>query len=260
MYKAIAAGVAAVFGLGLSAQAADLGDNSFKDAPVAYGPGHSWAGLYLGGSAGIGAGDVTDNIKIRSIGDFGDEFLRTKSYSNDLNGGIYGAHVGYNWQIDRAVLGFEAGINGTDMDGSGRAIEPPDTISPDRNTVYTELNWYATAVARLGYAHGSWLLYGFGGVAWGNVDTAHVGDNGEGVDGRSDHLGWTAGLGVEYAFNDRFSVRAEYSHVDLGEETVTLYADPEDSMKDDVNLKFDAIKIGVNYKLFGGDRDIESLK
>ena len=40
MYKAIAAaGVAAVFGLGLSAQAADLGDGSFKDAPVVYGPG-----------------------------------------------------------------------------------------------------------------------------------------------------------------------------------------------------------------------------
>ena len=254
MYKAIAAGVAAVFGLGLSAQAADLGDGSFKDAPVAYGPGHSWAGLYLGGSVGIGAGDVTDNIEVRYIGDFGDEFLDTASSSHDVTGGIYGAHVGYNWQFDRAVLGFEAGINGTDMDGS------KDAALGCCNAVHTELNWYATAVARLGYAHGSWLLYGFGGVAWGNVDTALIGDNGERGDGSSDHLGWTAGLGVEYAFNDRFSVRAEYSHVDLGEETATLYSDPEDSIKDDVNLKFDAIKIGVNYKLFGDDRDIEPLK
>jgi outer membrane immunogenic protein len=258
MYKAIAAAVAAVFGLGLSAQAADLGGGSFKDAPVAYGPGHSWAGFYVGASAGFGAGDVADKLTINTE-ELGFPSTATSKSEDDIRGAIYGAHIGYVWQIGHIVAGLEAGINGADVDGSVEVFNGEGIIN-------TELNWYATAVARLGYAQGSWLLYGFGGIAWGSVDTKGVdGFNGETFgSGGTDHIGWTAGLGVEYALNDRFMIRAEYAHVDLGEESASLgtvdYGFGRSSFENGVDLEFDAIKIGVNYKLFGGDRGIEPLK
>jgi opacity protein-like surface antigen len=79
-----------------------------------------------------------------------------------------------------------------------------------------DLDWYATGVGRLGYAHNQILIYSFAGVAWGKVES--VFDLGAGA---ADHVGWTAGLGLEYALSDRLSLRLEYSHVDLGRETIS---------------------------------------
>lgn len=82
--------------------------------------------------------------------------------------------------------------------------------------------------------------------------------------GSTDHMGWTAGLGVEYAFTDRFIIRAEYSHVDLGEESACLgtvdYDVGRSSFDNGVDVEFDAIKIGASYKLSGYDHGIEPLK
>jgi hypothetical protein len=49
-------------------------------------------------------------------------------------------------------------------------------------------------------------------------------------------------------------VRVEYSHVDLGEESFSL-----GGIKDEVDLDFDAIKIGASYR-FGARDHIEALK
>lgn len=48
--------------------------------------------------------------------------------------------------------------------------------------------------------------------------------------------------------------------MDLGEETASLDFNEGGTLKDDVDLKFDAIKIGASYKLSGYDRGIEPLK
>ena len=259
MYKLIGAAAVALLGLGVSAQAADLHGRSLKDAPaapVAYGPGHSWAGLYVGGSAGYGWGDATNTVTVSGSED-GENFgpIVLGKSKDDLDGGIYGAHIGYNWQRGHLVAGVEAGINGTSMEST------TDFGSGGEESGKNELNWYATTVARLGYAEGSWLVYGFGGVAWGNVDTTVDSIS---VTRSSDHVGWTAGLGVEYAVSERLSLRAEYSHVDLGEDTVGLFSASGEGgsvkFEDKVDLSFDAVKIGASYKLTGGDRDLEPLK
>jgi outer membrane immunogenic protein len=59
----VMAAAAAFVGVAGIASAADLG-GSYKDAPIAsYGPRHSWAGLYIGGSAGFGVGDTSGQLK-----------------------------------------------------------------------------------------------------------------------------------------------------------------------------------------------------
>jgi opacity protein-like surface antigen len=138
------------------------------------------------------------------------------------------------------------------MDGSQGLIT--SAITSER-----ELDWYATAVARLGYASGKTLFYGFGGIAWADV-TSSLNFLGRTVlEDEESHLGWTAGLGIEHALSDRFSVRVEYSHVDLGEETTSYNIADVVSFDKDVDLKFDAIKIGASYK-FGGRDHLEAMK
>jgi outer membrane immunogenic protein len=252
MRKLIVMGIAGCSGLTVSAQAADLG---VEDVPAIYRSAHVWAGIYAGGSVGYGRGNATHTFTTEFSDGFPDVSL---SGEDDIKGAIYGGHIGYNWQSGQVVAGIEAGINGTDMDGT-TLIDAVDT------TADTDLNWYAAAVARLGYARGNWLLYGFGGVAWGDVDTSTT-DLGGGSfgSGSSDHVGWTAGVGVEYAVSERFSVRVEYSHVDLGEESLASITETGETSSftqtNKVDLAFDAVKVGASYKLLGGDHGLESLK
>lgn len=250
----MAAAAAFVGGVNI-ASAADLGDSygSYKDAPASYGPGHSWAGLYIGGSAGFGTGDTSGKLGFGDRVDYILDEINEEAGINlaslfqseyDVNGAIYGAHVGYNFQRGHVVFGLEAGINGTDIDGSTDVL----VIGKSER----ELDWYATATARLGYAADRVLFYGFGGVAWGTINTTlSVPLLNAGVSGETDHVGWTAGLGVEYAMTDRFSVRVEYSHVDFGEETTSFNLGENFSINDEVDMSIDAIKIGASYK-FGG--------
>jgi hypothetical protein len=69
---------------------------------------------------------------------------------------------------------------------------------------------------------------------------------------------------MEYAFNDRLSVRAEYSHVDLGAESVSLGSFSDvlvtNYVSEKIDLNFDVIKLGVNYTLFAPEHEVESLK
>jgi outer membrane immunogenic protein len=269
MFKKIIAVLAASVGVCGAASAADLG-GSLKDdvAPVAaYSP--IWTGLYVGGSVGFGVGDTSGQLKsfeyggdpktaavAREVEDRGIDFSSLFSSDYDVDGAIYGAHIGYNWQRGPVVFGVEAGLNGTDINGQDtvRSILGLIDINSER-----ELDWYATLVGRLGYASGNTLFYGFGGVAWATVDTTlSVPLLGFSTSGESDHVGWTAGVGIEYAMSERFSVRVEYSHVDLGEETATLGVG-DFRIKDDVDLSFDAIKIGASYR-FGGRDHLEALK
>ena len=214
----------------------------------------------MGGSAGFGTGDVANKFTLTHVeANFSES--ATSKFEDDIKGAIYGAHIGYNWQFGHIIAGLEAAVNGSDIKGSTDILGGEETIK-------TELNWYATAVARLGYAEGNWLFYGFGGIAWGNVDTKLFDGAAFGGEligsGGTDHMGWTAGLGIEHAFNDHFAIRVEYWHVALGEKSASLGTLTNNggftSFDNSVDLEFDAIKIGASYKLFSGDRDIEPLK
>jgi outer membrane immunogenic protein len=243
-----------------SAHAADLRGGSLKDAPVYAAPA-IWSGLYVGGSVGFGVGDTTGALKfedgdyveeLRDGGgdEFGDFLSALFSSDYDVNGAIYGVHLGYNFQREGGlVYGVELGLNGTDINGSDSCA-----------FIFTcerELDWYATAVGRIGYAAGNTLFYGFGGLAWGEVktDISFVGF--PLLNGEETHLGWTAGVGIEHAFTERFSARVEYSHVDLGEEDHSL---GDGGLASEVDFKFDAIKIGASYKLTGGYEGLEASK
>jgi outer membrane immunogenic protein len=249
--------MAGLIGFSGAAHAADVytKGGGLKDEPGTALP-PVWAGLYVGGSIGYGRGDVSDTITLT----FDPIFSGTGSVtegSDDLNGAVYGAHLGYNFQYDNFVFGTEIGINGASMNAA------PLEYELSGNPIKHDLNWYASAVGRLGYAYENFLFYGFGGVAWSKVETdfpnaANLGD------ARDDttFVGWTAGVGVEYALSSRFSLRLEYAHIDLGSETNFSERSPitpnvDVIVENETAIEFDVVKVGASYRLGGGD---EALK
>jgi Outer membrane protein beta-barrel domain len=75
-------------------------------------------------------------------------------------------------------------------------------------------------------AHDRWLIYGKAGVAWNHTNYT---DNwvGGGVPhfsgtGSENRVGWTVGMGIEWAIWNNWSIKAEYDYLDFGNRTVAI--------------------------------------
>ena len=212
---------ASVFALGVSAaQAADL---TYEAAPVAAAPAaFNWTGFYLGVHAGAA---ITDFEFSSSLGD--------GSVSFDDTGFLGGVQAGYNWQFDNIVVGLQTDFAytsakvGLDSEGSSGGEQ--------------KLEWLGSTTARIGYAFDNLLVYGKGGVAYGQSTFEVPFTQGLSLQDSQWHVGWTAGAGVEYAFTQNITGLLEYNYVDLGSQDYAagfLRAD----------LTSNVIKAGVNYK------------
>ena len=116
--------------------------------------------------------------------------------------------------------------------------------------------WLTTATGKLGYAWDRVLLYGKAGGAWVGADNPNLTVNGAGQtlsSSTTNNFGWTAGVGVEWAFWGGWSARAEYDFIGLQNQTVTV-AGGGPFAGDTININNRNISMftaGVNYK-FGG--------
>jgi outer membrane immunogenic protein len=105
----------------------------------------------------------------------------------------------------------------------------------------TKNTWFGTARGRVGYAFDRWLPYITAGAAFANVKmTPNVG--GTDTDNR---VGWTAGLGLEYAFSGGWSTKIEYLYADLGKASCDAAIC---GVATDVSFKPNIVRLGVNYR------------
>jgi outer membrane immunogenic protein len=196
-----------------AAVAADLPANMvLKAPPVRTAP--NWSGFYggvnVGGSGGHQRVSLDDATGTRLL-----------SNSSSQNGVIGGGQVGYNWQpLDRPwVIGVEADIQGSGQKSDGAfvgGLAAPGIVYQDR------LDWFGTLRGRIGWAMGersNWLPYITGGFAYGQGTISGNGTAG-GVpvafNSTNTYAGWVLGGGVEWAFWDRWSAKAEYLYMDFG--------------------------------------------
>lgn len=217
-------------------------------------PAFSWTGVYVGGHAGLGTGDTSGLPQtltipgIPAVIPIPPVIAAFFSSDYDMSGAVYGGHIGYNHQINNVVLGIEASISGSSINGDGPA--GIGLIVSER-----EVDWLASVTGRLGYAMGQSLVYAKGGVAWGKISsTVSLGGIAL-LEGDETHVGWTAGAGFEHAVNNNLTFRIEYAHYDLGSETHSLSyngalggAPGLFSIESDIDAKIDTITLGVNYK------------
>lgn len=216
------------------------------DAGIMYDatPAFSWTGFYGGAHLGYGWGDTGGSYE-GALGGFtaDDEIV-----GFDVDGIIGGAQLGYNWQWNQFVLGAEADLSLSGMDGSGLQAE---VTGPPAVTVNAsaDIDWVATVRARVGYAVDRFLVYATGGLAVGGASLKVISEGGGITETAKDdqtHFGWTIGAGLEYAFTNAWSAGIEYRYVDLGSES---YSDPDViTGSADLDLDFHAVTARVNYR------------
>jgi outer membrane immunogenic protein len=261
----------ALFGTA-SALAADIAP-AYTKAPV-MAPVYSWTGFYLGGNLGgaWGSSDPTTSTVFSPTGYFATSSvpaIGTVGAQNINSSSVTGGFTaGYNWQINRVVLGIEGDINYFGFKGSatGSAVYP--CCAPTAFTVNSSVSsdWLATIRGRFGVlATPNWLLYATGGVAIADVkanfnftDTFAAATESAAI--RDTRVGWTAGVGSEYAVGNGWSFKAEYLYVDLGRSTTTstnlaafapAIAFPTNVYTHSVDIRSNIVRLGLNYK-FGG--------
>jgi outer membrane immunogenic protein len=229
-----------------TANAADMPLKAPAPPPA---PVYSWTGFYIGGNVGYGWGHAnnSDNLiapcPICLVAPLPDFATLAASGSNRVDGASGGGQIGYNWQVKNYLIGIEADIQASGQRGTNTlnsAFFLPiafffgaQTPSATSVTNTTRLDWFGTVRGRLGFVVDRWLVYGTGGLAYGelNVNSAvnpanisllpgfqNVPFN---IGGSQTKAGWTLGFGVESALSANWSWKAEYLYMDLGDVTVT---------------------------------------
>ncbi|HEV3043883.1 MAG TPA: outer membrane protein [Roseiarcus sp.] len=204
-----------------SAFAADLPTR--KGPPVVYTPPpiFTWTGFYVGVNGSYDFASVQDGAGI---------------FSNP-SGGMGGGTVGYNYQFGQFVAGLEGDFAFGDVSNK-------QTIDPAGSFTKLNLEDFATARARLGFAMDRALIYVTGGYAGGEVHGAIFDANtGFYASNNTWQNGYAVGGGLEYAFTNNISAKAEYLFSQLNG---TSIATPTYAAKPGLDVSL--IRAGLNYR------------
>jgi outer membrane immunogenic protein len=238
------AALAGLAAAGQPAAAADLGRFPTKAPVAAPASVQNWTGLYVGGNAGYSWGRTDVDYSLAGV-----PIART---TLDPNSFIGGGQIGYNWQLGSLVLGVEGDLawrHGTDA-----TTFTFGNAAGDFARFNTEQNWVGTARPRIGFAANNWLIYGTGGVAFGEFKHAYT-ETRPGVATRAlanseTKAGWTAGGGVEYAFTNQWSLGVEYLYMDFGSTALAQPVAPPvfPSTTASFDDKSHVVRAKLNYK------------
>lgn len=232
----------------VAADGATAADLPIKTPPMS--PAFSWTACYLGGyigdawdvrrgatfsdqgQNGLGAAGSTATPAFQSYsgGVVAARIVPPHSWNDALSDSpMAGGTLGCNWQPAGSplVLGVEGEFGTLNM--NGQTFDPNTVVStqtiPDVLGSARVGDWYGMVTGRLGYAVNRVLFYAKGGVAF--IPTqASVADSCQSTgcgnwlistSGSNIASTWTAGGGIEWAFAQNWSVKAEYMFIGLGD-------------------------------------------
>ena len=205
--------------------------------------------------------------------------LLDRHFSQDLSSGTAGITSGCNIQYGSWVWGFETDSNWSGIDDTVTAIFPVTvvpgqggtTAASNVQTITRRLDYFSTYRARLGFAFDRWMVYATGGAVLGHIkgetDIQYANDgfflaNGHFFGDRSVwRLGWTAGGGLEYAFTDNWSLKAEYLFLDLRDlnyEAFCFTCNPNVGQSTNTRIEFreHVARVGLNYRFLWGESPV----
>jgi outer membrane immunogenic protein len=222
-----------------------------KARPVVVAAAGPWSGFYAGAHGGYGWGDADYESRIDPLGRFF-PVPPGGAFSQRIKGGVAGGHLGANYQSGNWLVGIEGAFSWSGLKGSSQDVFPALVLAESYNT---KLEWLATATPRLGYVSGNWLFYGKGGLAVGRAESraVSVGPQTLVFQEKTEHVGWTAGAGVEHAFTPNWIFGLEYNYVDLGKEKYGghMLLDGVNGPGPEyfVDLKFSTLLARLSYKI-----------
>ena len=216
---------------------------TYVPVPVPY---YNWTGFYVGGNLG----------GLWNSGGYCDAVGNCFSGSGSSFKFLGGAQVGLNWEFGPGVVIGVEGMFDFLPDASNTVNGTGPTL-PAGTSVTLNNQWLTTVTGKLGYAWDRVLVYGKGGGAWVGTSspTINVGATSIGTNTSSSNWGWTAGVGLEYAFWGGLSGRVEYDYIGLTNMNVTTNSAIGGIAAGDTftgsNRSIQLITVGLNYK-FGG--------
>ncbi len=222
-----AGGVACIF----SADAADLPVRMPPAAPpVSYAPPvYNWSGFYVGGHLGGGFADSHWSDPFTGVTD-----------SFNRGGFLGGGQIGVNAQFNWLVVGLEGDFTGTGIKSSGL-----DSLG---DTLNSKIDWTSTVTGRIGAAFDRLLVYGKGGLPIAR-DKSSLTDVALNTSSTTlTRTGWTAGVGLEYALNQNWTVRAEYDYLGFGSQPLTFTTPVIGTVTTNASLNVQEVKAGLNFK------------
>jgi len=188
---------------------------------------YNWTGGYVGLRLGAPVGD--NFWAERSVG--------AESDADNWSGTPYGVTAGYDMQNGDWVFGGALDYSRGDISASSLTsatfgcIASCDTVIED--TLALRI--------RAGRAFDRTLIFATAGVAAGNVIARTPG----GLPLGEDRLtGWTAGVGVEHAVTNQFSISIEYLHTNLGRLEIPLSCGTDCY----TDVRFGTVRLGANFR------------
>jgi len=246
----------AIFAMVVLAGSAYAADLPAKEPGQASTPSPRWTGGYIGFN--IGSHWSLNDVQLATAKTYVNPAgaLSAAAPANAaVNGAnwMYGEHrdsligglqIGYDWQINRWLVGLEAAFQALETPGREKsatrtiAITPgflPGYSSVQTMSVLTRLDYLGTATGRVGLlATPSVLLYGTGGFAFGRIEMSAAISGASvnsptpfnayssGASLTETRNGWILGLGAEWMIAKNWSAKLEYVHYDLGSTSYTF--------------------------------------
>jgi outer membrane immunogenic protein len=247
----------------------------------------SWNGSYVGFNAGYGWDASSIHLEDANTNTIGNQILAVvftsavatmgpRSQSLDAAGFVGGAQLGYNWQIGRNwLVGIETDVQASGIGGESSTTGTFVNLIPYRLTAKEDLKWFGTMRARVGWVTDRFMVFGTGGLAYGQTNAAtNVANLGGGSTliggaggatllcpsgqvclagtGSQTSIGWSAGFGFEWALTQIIILKTDYLHVDLGDQTVRLTPQSPAVGAGAVDAKFgsgfDIVRAGLNLR------------
>jgi outer membrane immunogenic protein len=228
-----------------------------KAPPPVVAPVATWTGFYIGLNGGYSWGRArTDSLAVAVPGAV---IAVPGAGSTNLNGGVFGGQIGYNWQVSNWVWGLEG-------DGQWSNERSTNTVFCGAQCTGTPAAGFAASFSQridaFGTARGrvGWLItpdvmfYGTGGLAVASFKSTFSAlaavpplAVGFGSSVSTTRVGWTAGGGIEGMFAPHWSAKLEYLYAGYGRFNNTLAVAGPVAVSGSTRLSDNILRAGINY-------------
>jgi len=177
---------------------------------------YNWSGAYLG----LQLGGITSSMTLTGENLNNNNTMESALDPSGMTLGVYG---GFNFHTSGSmVLGLEGEYNWANASSVVPGVPAP-SFGFMRDRIESTIDRTAALRLRAGFAAGETLFYGTAGLALADVTVNGFSTGGGNPFSYSDRLtGWTAGLGVERAIGNGWSVRGDYRYSDFGTQTINF--------------------------------------
>jgi high affinity Mn2+ porin len=197
--------------------------------------GSFYAGAHVGHMFGSAYATLSDPIGISS-----------QSASNSYQGALFGG-VQAGWEYvfpSRLMLGIEADISFPSYEDAAKVLSYRATPTGYASEEY---EWLASLRGRVGYDIGAWTPFLTGGLAWMSTRYSRIDltTGNEDATPANIRVGWTAGAGLDWRLDSRWSARAEYLYTNFNLSGFVFGSFPS---RYDTQYDLHRVRLGLNYR------------